>query len=186
VRRKAEGLGEFDAQGLTFIKGWLNCLLPALDHFVKAAEGEPDIAFWGSVCNLSGLSGMVGSPVTGWISVFFPYLAKGSPPWENQGINWTRNYEFTKKNGVEAARELVMANSGSCAWMKKQKSETTPISGIELADIPTGMLKAPVHVKWIDVGKESDLEFCGGIFAIHQHPDGALEPRTGWVVVEKP
>jgi hypothetical protein len=53
---------------------WLDALLPALDHFVTAAEGHPDIAFWGSICNLCGVSGGVESPMTGWISVFFPYI----------------------------------------------------------------------------------------------------------------
>jgi hypothetical protein len=41
-------------------------------------------------------------------------------------------------------------------------------------------------VKWADVGKEQDLKFYGGIFALYQHPDGALEPRTGWIVVVNP
>jgi hypothetical protein len=46
------------------------------------------------------------------------------------------------------------------------------------------MVSAPVKVEYLDVGKTQEVKFCAGIFAIHQHPDGALEPRTGWAVVE--
>jgi hypothetical protein len=53
-----------------------------------------------------------------------------------------------------------------------------------LEDFPSGVSKAPVSVTWLDVGKSQDLLFYGGIVALHQHPDGALEARTGWAVVE--
>lgn len=56
--------------------------------------------------------------------------------------------------------------------------------GIDLDSFPAGPSKAPVSVEWLDVGKHQDLFFYGGIFAIHQHPDGALEARTGWAVVD--
>jgi hypothetical protein len=41
-------------------------------------------------------------------------------------------------------------------------------------------------MKWYDAGKTQDLVFYGGLFAVHQHPDGAMEARTGWAVIEAP
>jgi hypothetical protein len=31
---------------------------------------------------------------------------------------------------------------------------------------------------------EEEYEFYGGLAAMYQHPDGALEVRTGWGIVE--
>jgi hypothetical protein len=189
LRQKTEQLRQFevdepsrgyssDSAGLWFFRGWLDNLLPVLDHFVQAAEGRPDIAFWGSVCNINGGSGTLDDPITGWIAAFFPYLAPGTPYGEsrqNYSISWKESYKFTKKNGVEAARRIGEA----------KVEEEAIVSGIYLSWIPTGMVSAPVHMKWLDVGRTQNLGFYGGLFALHQHPDGALEPRTGWVVVEQ-
>jgi hypothetical protein len=41
----------------------------------------------------------------------------------------------------------------------------------------------PVTVKWLNIGKTQDLQFHARIFAMHQHPDGSLEPRTGWAII---
>jgi hypothetical protein len=166
-------------KGLEFYKEWLDCLLPALDHFVRAAEGAPDIAFWGSVCNMAGGSGSAGDPINGWINVFFPYLRPEFQNRLNCGIQWQRNYEFAKMNGLKNAVQLVESGGGKESWQA-----TAPIGGVRIKDIPSGMVKAPVRVNWIDAGRETVLDFCAGIFALHQHPDGALEPRTGWAVVE--
>jgi hypothetical protein len=79
LKQKAEGLRRFQivgriSEGLRHFTQWLDILLPLLDHFVSAAEGRPDSAFWGSACNIMGGSNPVGAPITGWIASFFPYL----------------------------------------------------------------------------------------------------------------
>ena len=58
---------------------WLKELLPVLDMFVAAAKGNggDDGAFWNSLVNKSGSSGWYGGPATGWVQVFFPYMANG-------------------------------------------------------------------------------------------------------------
>lgn len=111
---KAEGLREFQPDGecdkeVGHLSVWLDTLLPALDHFVAAAEGNPDLAFWGSVCNLSGLSGMIGSPVTGWIGVLFPYLKSGEVLGRNWRLNlWRECFEVAKSYGVQKALDLAL------------------------------------------------------------------------------
>jgi hypothetical protein len=181
LRAKAEGLKQFEKPGesasgeLAHFSRWLAALLPALDQFVAAAEGRPAVAFWGSVCNLCGLSGMVGSPVTGWVSVFFPYLGSDSLSPNGRIDAWVKCFERAKERGVERALREAMEREPGDGLM----------AGVFLNDFPSGLSSAPVRVTWADVGKVQELTFCGGIFAIHQHADGALEPRTGWAVIKR-
>jgi hypothetical protein len=83
VRDKAYAISEF---GLTW---WTDHLIPTLDQFVAAAEGNPDIEFWKRMINYSGGSGA--STISGWAVTFSPYLIikdgfKRSPflEWEAQ------------------------------------------------------------------------------------------------------
>jgi hypothetical protein len=152
VRLKAEGLRQFQPAGecdedVGHLSVWLEALLPALDHFVSAAEGNPDLAFWGSVCNLSGLSGMIGSPVTGWIGVLFPYLKNGETLAKNRGLNlWSKCFEVAKSYGVEKALKLAM---GAPKLEFGVGREPGLNFGIRLETFPAGLSKAPVSVESI-------------------------------------
>jgi hypothetical protein len=42
-----------------------------------------------------------------------------------------------------------------------------------------GMLNAPISIKWAHVRKKQNLLFYHGIFAIHQHFDGAVKVKMG-------
>lgn len=50
---------------------WTSVLLPVLDEFVKAAQGQPDISWWTSFFKHQSMSG--GDVITGHINKFFPY-----------------------------------------------------------------------------------------------------------------
>jgi hypothetical protein len=191
LREKAEGLKQFQPTGkcdeeVEHLSVWLEALLPALDHFVAAAEGNPDLPFWGSVCNLCGLSGMIGSPVTGWIGVLFPYLIGGESLRRNWALNlWRKAFDVAKSYGVEKALELASgAQRLGFGGRGDDDDGKWLLYGIKLESFPSSLSKAPVAVTWLDVGKKQDVLFYGGIFAMHQHPDGALEVRTGWAVVD--
>jgi hypothetical protein len=186
VRSQAEGLRRFvvetpSGKGVGHLSVWLDALLPALDHFVLAAEGHPNLAFWGSVCNLAGVSGRPGDPITGWIGVLFPYLVKGSCFEENGGLGvWVDAFRKAEVFGVE---EVLSA--GKDPWHSGGDRECHCISGgIRLECFPTGLSNAPVCIRWHDVGKTQTVRFYGGMFVMHQHSDRALEVRTGWAVVE--
>jgi hypothetical protein len=66
IRTRAENLAEFD------LDWWVKSLVPVLDHFVAAAEGNPDIKFWDNMYKQGGGSG--GPYCSGWVNVLFPYL----------------------------------------------------------------------------------------------------------------
>jgi hypothetical protein len=168
LRAKAEHLKEFLPDGecsedVAHLSVWLSALLPALDQFVAAAEGHPDLSFWRAVCTLYGASGMSMEEVTGWIGILFPYIL-GRPHW---GLRcWAECFTVAKASD-----------------MTKGMDRLRGVGAIKLKDFPSGLSQAPVHVCWMDANIEEDLEFYGGLFALHQHPDGALEVRTGWAVV---
>jgi hypothetical protein len=98
-------------------------------------------------------------------------------------LGWESAFRMAKEIGVEAAMAKAMDDNG------KQSEECDGVGlhfGVELHQIPPGLSMAPVTAYFSDADVSQKFLFYGGLFAIHQHPDGALEVRTGWVVVEDP
>lgn len=82
IRTRAENLAEFD------LDWWVKSLVPTLDHFVKAAEGNPDIKFWDEMYKQGGGSG--GPYISGWVNTLMPYLEnyKGVMTKNQYAENW--------------------------------------------------------------------------------------------------
>ena len=59
------------------LEWWIDKLLPILEKFLKAYDGEIDESFW-NCCYKVHQKNMSGATknVNGWISNFFPYLEK--------------------------------------------------------------------------------------------------------------
>lgn len=81
---KAENLAEFD------LDWWVKPLIPVLNQFVKAAEGNPDVSFWDNMYKQEGGSG--GPYCSGWCNVLFPYLEdyKGNPTKNGYAEKWDK------------------------------------------------------------------------------------------------
>ncbi len=171
--QKDEGEGEGEGDVLEM---WLNELVPVLEHFVLAAKGKADVTFWGSICNMRGASGMCGDPITGWIAAFFPYLENAR---RNYAMGqWRAGYEEAMLRGVDevlAATTTVRDRWGGGIGFAHH-----------LSDFPTGLASAPVNYVDEPTQESYPMAFYGGLTAIYQHPDGALEPRTGWAVIDAP
>lgn len=73
LRQRAAVLTEFD------LGWWMEALLPALDHFVDAAEGRADAEVWRSFVKWREQSG--GCTFNGWINALFPYSGAGKRRW---------------------------------------------------------------------------------------------------------
>jgi hypothetical protein len=177
IRAKAKALRQFQPDDesdseVGDLSIWLSALPAVLDHFVATVEGYLNLAFWGSVCNLRGASMIIGSPITGWIGVLFPYLNR--EPNRKLGL-WDEWIRFAEMQGIEKALTLVSQNRGvdPDGWVR---------TGIDIGDFPMGIAEAPLHLTWVDVRKEKDLKFYGGLFTMHQHRDGAFQVRTAWAV----
>ena len=99
IRAKAEELRKYD------LDWWLAALLPALDQFVAAAHGKPDLDFWRSLCNIATSSSYtVYHPLTGWIQAFFPYL--NATVYEGRGLG-----QFAEAEDGQAKKAMVRNNS---------------------------------------------------------------------------
>ena len=200
IRRRAEVLMQYE------LDWWFIELLPVLDEFVLAAQGQPNRMFWKSICNIMGSSGNR-SPITGWIQALFPYLRNGKeranyldsedevvpfggvvsshhhhlPPLvRNRYMNaWRQSIE---NNAVDDLSKGFMRGSG-CGY------------GIELKKIPSGISSAPLKLLDLDLDflqnkKDGDkprkMKLCGGLTCITQNPEtGALRARCGWAVLEQ-
>jgi len=71
ILEKAKGLEEYE------LSWWLKELLPVLEQFVKASDGEIDGSFWKSFFNERGGSGVKGC--SGHITKLFPYTEEHHP-----------------------------------------------------------------------------------------------------------
>lgn len=70
IKEMTERLREYD------IEWWINALIPVLDKFIKAYQGEIDKTFWNDIYVFRDGQPSRSSPTaTGWIVNFFPYLS---------------------------------------------------------------------------------------------------------------
>ncbi|WP_436527963.1 DUF4419 domain-containing protein [Actinoplanes sp. HUAS TT8] len=60
------------------LETWCRSLAPIADHFVRAAEGDADPAFWPRILKLRQESG--GDRAPGWVTRFYPYLGEDDEP----------------------------------------------------------------------------------------------------------
>lgn len=197
VRAKAARLA---AYGLDW---WLRALLPALDQFVAAAHGTPDLAFWRSLCNINtGTSFPIYEPLTGWIQVFFPYLLRPGSDFDRgreaqgpkaEGMPMQRNTCLDNYAASHAAQVNVTNfkggrgsfGMGGCGSDDDEGDPTSGTkSGVKLELFPPGLSSAPFLYKDVATGVAHQMAFFSGATCLVQHDDGALEPKVGWAVLD--
>jgi len=192
IRAKAQALERYD------LDWWLAGLLPALDQFVEAAHGRPQIDFWRSLCMINtGTSFPKYEPLTGWVQVFFPYLiAPGrddgfaDPFEETQGgaprKALARNTDIA--NYVESYQSKInVTNFGKERSSSGGRFQPPPQGvgyGVELECFPPAMSSAPFTYKDASTGKAHKMAFFGGVSCLVQHENGAIEPKMGWAVMD--
>lgn len=189
LQTKAEGLRALDVGDLTArgkhpcmdktlrggLGAWLDALIPVLGKLAEAAAGAPDSGFFGAVCNGDGGSGRIGEPITGWVTVFYPFDRKGACM---QYGTWRDIYAHTHSSGGADAALATAEARGKGAFV-------SPKGGLDLNNIPTGLAQAPVTLTIEGVPTSWDLRFIAGPTTLHQSPDdGSLEVRCGWAVCE--
>eukprot|EP00048_Salpingoeca_helianthica_P010353 m.148890 g.148890 ORF g.148890 m.148890 type:complete len:430 (-) comp15063_c4_seq4:1026-2315(-) len=171
VLAKATRLKDYSLTPESELSLWLAELLPVLEHFVQAARGTPDIAFWGSVCNLMGGSGMPGKPITGWIQVFFPYIR--SDEFNRSLTEWRQAYREATAAGPDAALKAAGSRRFGDRYAR----------GVSLDSLPSSIASAPVQYRDLPSGTIHPMTFYSGLTSLHQDPDGSLSLRSGWAVV---
>jgi len=190
IRAKAAALSKYD------LDWWLAGLLPALDQFVVAAHGRPDLDFWRSLCMINtGTSFPVYEPLTGWVQVFFPYLIdpradryRGDFDEAEDGQAKKQLVRNTKiANYVESYQKKV--NVGNFGQERRDKRPFQPPpegtgQGVKLELFPPAMSSAPFTYKDQMTGRSHKMAFFGGVTCLVQHSNGAIEPKMGWAVMD--
>merc|ERR1719230_175806 len=174
IRVKAEALRRYD------LDWWLDALLPALDEFVNAAHGRPNLDFWRSLCNINtGTSFPCYEPLTGWIQVFFPYL--NDHGYDDEGFT----NHFEESTGGQAKKQMrVNSDLANYAESMRAKVNLTNFaegadksntdfpsppkstgSGVKLEHFPPAMSSAPF--KYIDMNFVPAKKYHGVLRRYH-------------------
>jgi hypothetical protein len=104
VRQRAQMFSDLDPE----LEPWTRALLPVLDRIVRTAEGHDDAAFWQSFFHYK--SGSMGSELTGWIHVLFPYLHRSVPvpeaqPYEEPRVAFERELQRARQRTRQRSKE---------------------------------------------------------------------------------
>jgi len=186
VRNKAAALKKYD------LDWWLSALLPALDQFVAASKGTPDLNFWRSLCHINvGSSFPVYEPLTGWVQAFFPYVIQPGSDFDSfdeakDGVpkkKLRRNDELANYLGGFKAK----VNMGNWKVDGKGLGSSPPKGtayGVKLENFPPGMSSAPFTYIDLSTKKKHKMAFFGGLTCLVQHASGAIEPKCGWAVLD--
>ncbi len=148
------------------LEPWLDLLAPVLRQFIWASQGEVDESFWRSLYSFNEGSGC--KSVTGWITVFFPYMKHYDTGYPTIPIAELDPEEEEEMDGwVEPVDEL------GGIWGH----------GLMLNLFPSGLSKAPF--RWDLMDRSFDMEFLGGFVGVAQDQETlTLRPEIGWAVRE--
>jgi hypothetical protein len=99
LRTRTEELGRLMTP--KFSKYWMPLLSPVLDEFVKSYRGDVNHDFWQSMVKLrnNGMGSGYQEYISGWVQIFFPYLASGQMndrlrPWNEMYFTGPTPKEF--------------------------------------------------------------------------------------------
>ena len=138
---------------------WGKSLLPLLDRFIGAYDGEIDCLFWDSMIRReSGGSGHADG-FCGWFNILFPFMGD------------TEKNEFCVPYSIEHAN------------IKRRHRRFGPNGG-NVDKYPLGQAKAPVI--WEYCGEDLKLKYIAGFFGYRQDPDTfEICPNLGWCIAHE-
>jgi hypothetical protein len=148
------------------LEWWVDALVPILEQFILTAQGKPDRDFWRSIYKYNEGSG--GTNITGWITVFFPYLKDLATGRYSQP-----NYPLSIDNINLLDRFHFDGDLNFNRFSRGGKIRTDVF--------PSGLAKAPFIWKYLDTNYP--MEFIGGFVGVKQDRHSLfLRPEIGWVV----
>jgi Domain of unknown function (DUF4419) len=154
IRSRLDGFRDFD------LSWWTDLLRPILDHFVSAASGTPDRAFWRSILKVNGGSG--GPYLTGWLLRLFPYL---------QSMEYETEPSFRLTGRWINHRNTFLAEG----------RDDEPFAGVTTERLPGSLSRAPFLWEYLD--RRFNYEFIAGMIGIEQDRQTmGLRPKIGWAV----
>ena len=146
---------------------WVAALDPCLEQFEKACRGEVHPRFWRNIY-LNGAEDMSGgeSILTGWMTLFFPYVAL-----RNQGP------EVVQPNHLlEEHANFFAEPSGEPLWRSDFIQD-----GLAHSQIPASVSSIPFQ--WECLGESHAMTLISGLIGVEQDLNTlAVRPRCGWAV----
>lgn len=159
LRAKASMLAEY---GLSW---WTERLLPVLDRFVLASEGNINVSWWQGLYKENGGSG--GPSFSGHLNAFFPFLKIKD-----------YNYETKIKTEYVARNKLPQReHTGRDGLVRK----TDPWERTHTTTVPSGFVTVPFV--WNYLQQTFNMQFVGGLVAVTQDVTG-VSPAAVWAVCE--
>eukprot|EP00931_Biecheleriopsis_adriatica_P073793 TRINITY_DN48012_c0_g1_i1.p1 TRINITY_DN48012_c0_g1~~TRINITY_DN48012_c0_g1_i1.p1 ORF type:complete len:480 (-),score=69.98 TRINITY_DN48012_c0_g1_i1:31-1470(-) len=164
---------------MDFCERWLSALLPTLDRFIDAYQGQVDAVFWNSMLKRGGRAGSGGfTGYTGWFNVFFPKIKKSfnrfcvpycdSADYARAGLreSWSSGNKFyrnAQKSAADTERDFAVQHT---------------------SDYPDGTEKVPMTWNYHEL--EFPMEFVSGFVGYTQDPDTrAIMPVLSWYLLDK-
>jgi hypothetical protein len=139
------------------LEQWCRSLAPITEHFVRAAEGAADVAFWQRIYSPADAYG--GDVITGWVTRLYPYL---------RGDNIQDRPNPLLELPVGEPRELTVDGRGYDG------------PGIRSDSVPATLSRVVVTVNDPISGDNRAVALHAGLAGVAQDPDGALRPVAGW------
>ena len=140
------------------LERWCRSLAPITGQFVRAAQGDVDVAFWRRIYNPADAYG--GEVITGWAARLYPYLeGGGAVSWPNPLLDLP----------VGEPRDLTPA--GPMGYDGP---------GIRSDAVLATLSKATVNIHFPVGGDTFPVELNAGLVGVTQDEDGALRPVVGW------
>jgi hypothetical protein len=186
---------------------WIPYLLPVLDEFIAASEGEPDPTFWENFYRVTQPEGCGFDGVNGYVLQFFPYLPTNEETEESK-IK-AENYLYSKRENAQielASIEDPDVYEARLAELRRDIDqvptsayERNPLlagskfrrnlkhGGIPLNAFSSGLSSAPFTL----IGEDdsiSSMEFVAGFVGVAQDTPAntlMLRPQIGWAIRKK-
>ena len=181
---------------------WAEAVMPIIDRFIAAYDGDIDCLFWNSMLRRGGprgsrpgVSGRTDISerdneffYSGWFNVFFPFLNptnrtgnKGKFADNSHCIAYSDSNDYVTC-GVTGGAYGMTVNVHYSNFTQR----ICVCSGPKMEQLPSGISSAPVE--WIDemAGKKYDMKFVAGFIGCSQDEKTLdVSPKIGWLIGEK-
>ncbi|MBN1969834.1 MAG: DUF4419 domain-containing protein [Candidatus Delongbacteria bacterium] len=154
---------------------WVDKLVPVLEEFVKASNGNVDKKFWTEIYKYESGSG--GEKITGWIRLFFPYIkVKGEP-----NLNTRSIAQIMEEDNVSKEKAYRISNEEINTTLEVIIPHTNFGQSLDSDSFSKGISKATFY--WWYFGKIFQMEFLAGFIGATQDiNDLAIRPEIGWAI----
>jgi hypothetical protein len=147
IRARIDVIAELD------LEPWCRSLRPILDHFVLAAEGRADRAFWQRMVKPD--EAYLGEAITGWIARLYPYLVTG--------------------HSLDVPNPLLALPIDE---PRGKADHSFAVVGVVPSEVPPTL--CTVRVNMCGAVEPQAVQLDAGVAVVAQDEDGRLVPMADW------